>query len=187
VKAFGIYTEITNSFTNQSLHTSFQGPRCFFFDSWDNDLGTIDPRYGLDRLMHMESERRQDFWASVHDHLVAQATRYLERHPPDSHRLFLALVAGEASDTPEFMTTLQEVIESILRLPVVGAQSQDEGVDIPRMELLVADDPTFAAARGAAFWMRMQVDQSYCEDFFAAHLGEYVLQSDLLDGSHVEL
>ncbi|KAG9258054.1 uncharacterized protein F5Z01DRAFT_644985 [Emericellopsis atlantica] len=177
------------SFTNQSLHTSFQVTRCFFLDSWSNDFGTIDSRYGLDKLMHMGPERREDFWTSIHDHLVERVTKYLGRHSPHPRVPFLALVAGEASDTPEFRTVLQEVTESVARLRVADARSQGEpeGTDIRPMELLIADDPTFAAARGAAFWMRMQLDWSYCEDCFASRPGEYVSQYDMLSESHVEL
>ena len=177
-----------NSFTNQSLHTSLQLARCFFLDSWDNALATTDSRYGLDRLT--ESERPEDFWASVHQHLLERVAEYLKRHPTNSHLPFLVLVAGEAANVPEFTIILQEVVKSIPNLRATAAKTdvQQEGTaKRPEMELVVSDDPRFAAARGAVFWMRMRLDWSYCDGFYASHPGEYLSQEDTVRDAHVEL
>ncbi|KAH7305469.1 hypothetical protein B0I35DRAFT_464738 [Stachybotrys elegans] len=69
----------------------------------------------------------------------------------------LVLVAGEAATEPGFVEVVREVVKSI---PIVWATSDTEDVQIqegtgqpPEVELLISEDPTFAGARGAAFWM----------------------------------
>ena len=91
---------LNNSYTNQSLHTSFQIARCFYFDSWDNHLSTIDPEYGLDKLK--ESEQPKDFQGSLRKRLLDRVTEHAKTHPGLSDLNFIVLVAGEAADTPEF-------------------------------------------------------------------------------------
>lgn len=180
---------ILNSFTNHSLHTSFQRASCFYFNSWDNSLGTIDPRYGLNRLK--ESENPPDFWDSIREHLVKNVGEHARRTPEYSHLPFLVLVAGEAANHPDFTHVLREVVKSIpdVRIPDGGKQTnhnpQQEGTERrPYVELILSDMPTFAAARGAAFWMWMRLDDSYCDEWEADHPGECVSQYDMV---HQEL
>lgn len=40
--------------------------------------------------------------------------------------------------------------------------------------------PTFAAARGVAFWMWMRLDGSYCDEWDAAYPGECLSQYDMM-------
>ncbi|KAG6360416.1 hypothetical protein INS49_011476 [Diaporthe citri] len=174
------------SFTNQSLHTSFQIARCFYSDSWDNHLSTIDPRYGLDKLK--ESEPPQDFWDSVRERLLEQVAEHARRHSVHSDLPFLVLVAGEAATEPDFTDVLQEVVKSIpdVRVTSGGEQTGDirrqQGTERqPEVELIIPDDPTFAAARGAAFWMWVRLEGSYCDEWCAANPGECMSQYDAHD------
>lgn len=177
---------ILNSFTNRSLHTSFQLARCFYLNSWDNHLSTIDPRYGLDNLE--ELERAQDFWDSVRERLLEQVAEHARSHSVHSDLPFLVLVAGEAAAEPGFTDVLREVVERIpkARITSGGSETDDsrrqEGTgQRPEVELIVPDDPTFAASRGAAFWMSMRLDWSYCDEWCAANPGECISQYDMHD------
>ncbi|KAH8744372.1 hypothetical protein F5883DRAFT_529919 [Diaporthe sp. PMI_573] len=113
------------SFTNQSLHTSFQLAGCFYLNSWDNHLSTIDFRYGLDRLE--ESEFPQDFWDSVREHLLEQVAEHARSHSVHSDLPFLVLIAGEAANKPGFTDVLQEIVKSIpnVCIPSGGEQTDD--------------------------------------------------------------
>lgn len=177
-----------SSFTNRSLHTSFQLAHCFYFNSWDNHLSVIDPRYGLDKLK--ESESSKDFWNSIREYLLVQVADHTRSHPEHSDLPFLVLVAGEAATEPGFADVLQDVVK---RIPEVWVFSGGEQADSsrrqegtgserrPKVELVVPDDPTFAAARGAAFWMSMRLDGSYCDEWYAAHPGGCISQYDIHD------
>lgn len=97
------------------------------------------------------------------------------------------LVAGEAATEPNFTNVLQEVVDSIPNIRI--ASSSEQTNDLWRktgaerrsqVELVVPDESTFAAARGAAFWMWMRLDGSYCDEWCAVNPGECMSQYDML-------
>jgi hypothetical protein len=53
----------------------------------------------------------------------------------------------------------------------------------PRVELVILDDPTFSAVRGAAFWLRMRMDWSYYDGFEDDIMSKY----DMVRDGHIEL
>lgn len=176
-----------NSYTNQSLHTSFQVARCFYFDSWDNHISTIDPEYGLDKLKG--SEQPKDFQGSLRKRLLDRVTEHVKTHPEHSHLDFVVLVAGEAADAPEFKHVLKQVVEGIPDARSREAATVKEKRPQPEVELVVPEDPAFAAAQGAAYWMWMRLDRSYCDEWCAANPGECLSQYDMPseDAGHSEL
>ena len=109
------------------------------------------------------------------------------RTPEHAYLPFLVLVASEAAAHPDFTHVLQQVVKSIpdVRIANGGKRTdhilQQEGTEPrPDVELFVSDMPTFAAARGAAFWMWMRLDGSYCDEWDAAHPGECLSQYDMM-------
>jgi hypothetical protein len=93
-----------------------------------------------------------------------------------AHWDFIVIIAGDAAHRPEFLDTLRSVAKSIPQLRV------DHGVGrLPKVELVISDDPTFAAARGAAFWFRMLVDWSYCDGL------DVISQYDMVSDGRIEL
>ncbi|KAK4232739.1 hypothetical protein C8A03DRAFT_20030, partial [Achaetomium macrosporum] len=163
------------SFTNYSLYTSFQAARCFYIHSSESYLGSINPEFGLDRLD--EAISPEEFWNALRDQLLASVVEFTKRPPGFfSYSDFIVLTAGEAAHRPEFLDSLRSVAKSIPQLRV------DHGVARPpEVELVISDDPTFAAAHGAAFWFRMMTDRSYCDVL------DIISQYDMIRDGHSEL
>ncbi|KAK4235264.1 hypothetical protein C8A03DRAFT_17965 [Achaetomium macrosporum] len=165
------------SFSNHSLYTSFQAARCFYRHSWQSYLGSINTKYGLDRLD--EATTSEQFWNALRDHLLSSVVEFTKRHRDDySHSDFIILTAGEAAHLPELLDTIRRVAKSIPQLRV------DQGAArLPKVELVISDDPTFSAARGAALWLRMMMDWSYSDGFEDDTVSQY----DVTRDGHSEL
>ena len=72
-------------------------------------------------------------------------------------------MSGEAATRPGFLGIVRSVIQAIPEVRQEAAQTKAAiAADI---ELVIPDDPTFVMAKGAAFWLRMRMDLSYCRDF----------------------
>lgn len=170
------------SFTNRSLYTSLRPARCFFHYAWEEDIGSIKADFGLDKLN--EATTPVLFWNGVQKLLLSRVTAYAKRHPAFSHLPFLILVAGEAADTPEFLAVVQNVVKGI---PDACAVKPSQGTSKKDVELAVSDDPTFSAARGAAFWLRMRMDWSYCAESDDFDGTQIMLQETPISDGHVEL
>jgi hypothetical protein len=68
-----------------------------------------------------------------------------------------------------------------------GIRTQHGAAKRPEAEVVVSEDLTFSAARGAAFWLRMWMDRSYCEGFeFEDDPVEYDTMGEET-GRHIEL
>ncbi len=143
------------SFTNQSLYTSFQPTECFFFSAWANRLASIDASYGLDKLD--EANTPALFWDALRIHLLARVAEFTKTGSY-AYAALTVLTAGEASDHPDFLAVVRDVAKEIPRVRGdYGATGKHEA------EVVISNDPTYAAARGAAFWLRTRMDWSYCE------------------------
>ncbi|KAL7940717.1 hypothetical protein V8C42DRAFT_336777 [Trichoderma barbatum] len=147
------------SFTNHSLYTSFQLATCFFLSSTTNRLGTINPEFGLNQQEHTSDEKT--FWYNLQDYLVSQAREYVISGDYSLRQHCIVLIAGEAADNPKFLDTVRQAITRIQNDPIHRSQEAGTG---PKIELLVSQELTFAAATGAALWRRTMIDSSYCED-----------------------
>ncbi|PNY28366.1 Uncharacterized protein TCAP_01711 [Tolypocladium capitatum] len=171
------------SFTNRSLYTSLRPARCFFQYTWEEDMGSINADLGLDKLN--EANTPGLFWSAVQELLLSRVTAYTKRHPTFASLPFLVLVAGEAGETPEFLAVVQSVIKGIpgarATKPAPGAGKEGDA------ELVVSDDPTFSAAKGAAFWLRMRMDRSYCEGAEGFDSVQSVMQEAPKSEGHVDL
>lgn len=95
------------------------------------------------------------------------------------------LVSGEVATETQFANVLQDVVKSIPDIRIASIIDQTDGIrwkesaeGLSQVELVVVEDSTFAAARGAAFWMWMRLDGSYCDEWCAANPGECNLQYD---------
>ncbi|KAL2126164.1 hypothetical protein VTI74DRAFT_1576 [Chaetomium olivicolor] len=165
------------SFTNQSLYTSFQPTECFFFSAWANRLASIDTNYGLHKLD--EAATPALFWDALRIHLLARVAEFTKTRSY-TYAALTVLTAGEAADHPDFLDVVRDVAKEIPRVRSDhGATRKHEA------EVVVSDDPTYAAAHGSAFWLRTRMDWSYCEG--VDDDDETVSQDNLDRGSHTEL
>lgn len=151
------------SFTNHSLYTSFQQATCYSFPASSNRLGTINPELGLYQQEHASDE--ESFWRKLEDYLVSKAEEYVTSgdFPGDFslRKHCILLVAGEAADSPKFMDAVRQAITRIQNDPI---HRYKEAMTGPKMELLVSQDLTYAAAAGVALWRRNMIGSSYCEN-----------------------
>ncbi len=164
-----------SSLTNQSLYTSFQPTECFFFSAWDNRLASINTKYGLDSL---EATTPALFWDALRVSLMARAADFAKTR--SYGYAVTMLIAGEAAKHPDFLDVVRDVAYEI---------SQGRGKTRKhRTEVVVSDDPTYAAARGSAFWLRTRIDWSYCKGVGDNDDDDETVSQDNLDrGSHTEL
>ncbi len=151
------------SLTNHSLYTSFQPAQCFFYSAWATRLASIDTKYGLDRLR--EAAAPALFWDALRNYLLARVAEFTKQREGYGypHAALEVYSAGEGADHPGFLDVIRDAAMEIRRVRVEhGATGKYEA------EVVTSDDPTYAAARGAAFWLRTRMDWSrmdwsYCE------------------------
>ena len=156
---------VLQSFTNHSLYTSFQRAGCYFSNSWDNHLASIDPRYGLDG--ESEAESPEQFWSELKAHLHSLIKQHATRQGGYCRTPFTVLVAGEAADTAEFLDVLNDVVRDIPGLcgnKSRTAEEWEENDEAAKVELVIPDDLTYGAAKGAAIWLRTRMNWTYCAD-----------------------
>ena len=149
---------LCRSFTNHSLYTSFQPAQCFFSSAWATRLASIDTKYGLDRLG--EAATPALFWDALRSHLLARVAEFTKQREGYAypHAALEVYPAGEGANHPGFLNVVRDVAKEIRQVRVEhGATGRYEA------EVVASDDPTYAAARGAAFWLRTRMDWSYCE------------------------
>ena len=98
----------------------------------------------------------------MEDHLVAQAYTYVKSdvRPRES---YIMVLAGEAALTPEFLDTVEG---AVARIQSDDAHKSERTGLGPKFEILLSDEPEFAAAIGAAFSRRIELDGSYCAEYY---------------------
>jgi hypothetical protein len=157
------------------VYTTFQAARCYYHGAWESYLASIDTKYGLDRL---DEDTAEHFWDALRDRLLSSVVEFTKRNPGYKYSNFMVLTAGEAAHRPEFLDVVRIVAKSIPKLRT------DHGAARPPMvELVISDDPTFSAARGAAFWLRTRMDWSYCDEFDDIIVSQY----DMVRDGRIEL
>lgn len=79
--------------------------------------------------------------------------------------LKMIVLAGEASRHPDFLSIVRDVAKAIPGIGVGAAGGKEQhATNKPSVELIVSEDPAFAAALGAALWQRLRIEgSSYCE------------------------
>lgn len=165
------------SFTNHSLYTSFQPAQCFFFSAWANRLGSIDTQYGLGQLDRIATPAL--FWGATRARLLAQVAEFTKQHRGLAYAALTIFTAGEAADPPDFLDVIRDVANQIPRV-----RGDNGAIRKHEVEAIVSDDPVYAAARGAAFWLRMRMDWSYC----AGYADDKIMSQDDRDhGGRTEL
>ncbi|KAK3299895.1 uncharacterized protein B0H64DRAFT_379382 [Chaetomium fimeti] len=165
------------SLTNHSLYTTFQATRCYYHRAWESYLPTVDTKYGLDEVPENTTEH---FWNALRDHLLSSVVEFSKRNTGYKYSNFIVLTAGESADRPEFVDVVRSVAESIPKV-----RTDHGAATLPKVELVMPDDPAFSAARGAAFWLRSRMDWSYC-DGFDDIVSQYDVTNEGPDG-HIEL
>ncbi|QYT04036.1 hypothetical protein H0G86_010971 [Trichoderma simmonsii] len=107
----------------------------------------------------------ESFWRKLEDYLVSQAEEYVTSGDFSGDfslgKHSIVLVAGEAADNPKFMDAVRQAITRIQNDPI---HRYKEAMAGPKVELLVSQDLTYAAAAGVALWRRSMIDSSYCEN-----------------------
>ncbi|KAK3898927.1 hypothetical protein C8A05DRAFT_46875 [Staphylotrichum tortipilum] len=173
------------SLTNDSLYTSFQPTECFFFSAWANRLTLIDTKYGLDNLGSATTPAL--FWDALRVFLDTRAADFAKTL--SYGYAVTILTAGEAANHPDFLAVVREVARDISQ----GHRDGKGELRKHRAEVVVSDDPTYAAARGSAFWLRTRIDWSYCKGVDGEDGkdgegdGETVSQDNSDRGGHTEL
>ncbi len=145
------------SFTNHSLYTSFQSAECVFFNAWASSLGSIETDYGLDNLN--KAATLALFWDALRNRLLARVAEFT-KEKDYAYAAVTVLTTGEAADHPGFLDVVRDVVEEIPRV-----RGEHGATRKHQAELVVSDDPSYTAARGAAFWLRTRMDWSYCAVF----------------------
>jgi hypothetical protein len=103
---------LLQSFTNHLLYISFQPSKCYYFNSWDHHLASIDRRYGLDKDSQAISSAQ--FWSELKRHLLSLVKQHTTRDRTYSCQLpFTVLVTAKAADTPEFLDVVHSVVGAI--------------------------------------------------------------------------
>ncbi|ELR07048.1 hypothetical protein GMDG_08226 [Pseudogymnoascus destructans 20631-21] len=148
----------------------------------DNHLASIDPRYGLDKESQVTSPAQ--FWSELKALLLSLVKQHMTRDR-GSHcqLLFTVLVAGEAADTPEFLDVVHDVVRAIPALCASESRTAEwkENGKADHVELVIPDDRTYGASKGAAFWLRTRMDRTYCAEEGISD------QYDMIGDTHVEL
>lgn len=119
-------------------------------------MGLIDPKFGFDRRDNAKNGAA--FWHSLRQYLINRVIEYSKHGrdiPPTSYMVVLAV---EAAESAEFLNVVGEAIGDIKKL---AAKTKPT----PKIELVLSNHPVYAAARGAAFWMRTSLDPAYCDDY----------------------
>lgn len=144
-----------DSLTEQSLYTSFQAATCFFNSPIGARLGTINSDFGL--LRQDSASDKQSFWHKFEDYLVARWVDYA-RNGDDYDASYTLVLAGEGAPNPDLQRAVGNAIDRLKPgLPGTGPPAN--------FTFLISEEPTFAAARGAAFWRRSMMDRKYCVDY----------------------
>ncbi|KAJ6783598.1 hypothetical protein PWT90_10949 [Aphanocladium album] len=140
--------------TDQSLYTSFQAATCFFHSPINACLGTINFELGL--LREASTSDKQIFWHKFEDYLVARWVEHA-RNGDDYHHSYTLVLAGEGAPNPNLQRVVDSAIERLKSgIPGTGPPAN--------FTLLISEEPTFAGARGVAFWRRSMMDRKYCVD-----------------------
>lgn len=103
-------------------------------------------------------------WNAFRERLLARLAErdtYLTYAQP----LEILLVAGEAGSHPEFLRVIRDVLQHL------QARHEDSASNL---ELLISEDPAFAAARGAALWQRLRTEaRHYCDTLECCPSSQY--------------
>lgn len=119
-------------------------------------MGLIDSNFGFDQKGNAKNEA--SFWHSLRQFLVKRVIEYIKHGNGIPRASYIVVLAGEAAESAEFLNAVREVVEDIKQLV-------DKNKVAPKVEMVASNDPVYAAARGAAFWMRTSLDAAYCDDY----------------------
>lgn len=89
-------------------------------------------------------------------YLISQLTQL----PSSTTSKYMVMLTGEAAAYTEYFDAVAGLVQHLQNdlhsnLGHVAFKSND-------VELLLSDEPIYAAAMGAAFWMRSEMDNSFC-------------------------
>ncbi len=145
------------SFTNESVYTVIHAAQCFFQTHEVNPYpSSISTQYGLSHLASAPTP--VEFWDKLRLHLLDQVALFSKRKI-FIYPTFEVVTAGEAADHPDFLEVVQEVHREIPRV------REEHGIlGFTPKPLVVSEDPGWAAARGAAFWLGTRMDPHYCDE-----------------------
>lgn len=135
--------------TENSLQTAFQDNECLGKQGHNNKDNLINPDFGLDQ--RKKAKNSAAYWAGVKKHLVERFQQATAAEG-DSPKSYGVVLAGEAALEDDFAKAAKAAIKEIASAKKAERQ----------IELLVSEDPVYAAARGAAFWVRRALDRQYC-------------------------
>lgn len=123
------------------------------------------------------------FWRGLQEYLKSRVREHAKI--PDIYRQsFLVVISGEVADNPEFLDTIRRTIADIQKDPI--HRTMETGT-VPKIELLISEDPTYAAAKGVAFGQRMMMDSSYCDDWFQREERKHKTGQGIDEERHGEL
>jgi hypothetical protein len=102
------------------------------------------------------------FWRELQEYLESRVREYIKLGDV-YYKSFLIAVSGEAADNLKYLEAVRQTITHLQNNPAYRIMETGRA---PRIKLLISKDPTYAAAIGVAFGQRINMDSSYCEDWF---------------------
>ncbi len=146
------------SLTNDALYSSTQSDSCLHL-SW-GARAQVDTEAGLHMLVGQDPDK---YWAYLQQRLAATVSGCIR----GSCQPTTILASGEAMTNSKVLSILEAVAHSAQNYcdehpPEPHTNDRGEREPKPTVQLLVSEDPVFAAAKGAAFSMRRHY-WNYCD------------------------
>lgn len=136
------------------------------------------------------------FWDAVRARLASRVAEHTKHRRHGHYTITVAVeivvVAGEAADNPDFLGVVRDVVRDIPRVHRIcfdGEVGCEQGTAVKAdVELVVLDDPAFAAARGSALLSRLVLEgRWYCSSAECCAESQYLKVGGPWDKTHVEL
>ncbi|TQV90075.1 hypothetical protein V2A60_010468 [Cordyceps javanica] len=149
----------------KSIFISEQPGSCVFEAYWARNL-YMDSAHGLEQLQVQDAKQ---YWAGVRSWVMFHFVAWYQRRTV----AFMILLAGEATTDPRFLSMGRSIQQELLMLRSDNNNNNSFGFDSnfkyqhtespDPLELVVAVDGVFDAARGAALMTRTDF-WGYCDD-----------------------
>lgn len=117
--------------------------------------------YGLEKL---RTQDRAEYWAAVKALVLAEMAPHHEPGRPAA----TILIAGDAVTNPDYITLAKSIQDSLREMrnrsfTLDGENEGRHGKESDKIQLIIAEDGVFDAARGAALLMRPDF-WDYCRE-----------------------
>lgn len=154
--------DVKHSLSDTSLFMSIGLGACVY-EAFSTHLA-LDTEYGREQLSIQDTNK---YWENVQE----RALSFFMPHLQESKRTATILIGGEATTDARFLSTVQSIQKKLVDLRAASANASREesnhlhggGDGTNAVELIVARNGTFDAAKGAALLMHMDY-WGFCDD-----------------------